>query len=296
MKISIVIPTFNEEKYLPTLLDSIKEQSFTDYEIIIADANSTDKTVKIAKKYKAKVVKGGLPARGRNNGAKAAKGEFLYFFDADMILPKDFLKNADEEIEEKFVDIATCEVLPESELIIDHILYNLANLSIKLSQFTNPHAVGQCIIITKRLFNRIGGFDEKLELAEDHNFAYRASKFRRLKILESAKIINNVRRLDKEGRMVLAAKYITTEVQRAFQGEIRKKIYSYDFGKYSEQNKKDSLKEFELKIRALNKNLNKYLATNPSTSDFYKRFSTFQDQFNDLTTKFKKELNKWLEE
>ena len=44
MILSIIIPTYNEEEYLPVLLDSIKEQNFEDYEVIIADANSTDKT------------------------------------------------------------------------------------------------------------------------------------------------------------------------------------------------------------------------------------------------------------
>ena len=49
MKISIIIPTYNEEEYLPKLLESIKSQDFTDYEIIVADAQSDDNTREIAK-------------------------------------------------------------------------------------------------------------------------------------------------------------------------------------------------------------------------------------------------------
>ena len=48
MIFSIIIPTYNEEEYLPVLLDSIKEQDFNDYEIIVADANSSDRTREIA--------------------------------------------------------------------------------------------------------------------------------------------------------------------------------------------------------------------------------------------------------
>ena len=70
MILSIIIPTYNEEEYLPVLLESIKEQSFDDYEVIVADANSTDKTREIAKEYGCIVVDGGLPAVGRNNGAR----------------------------------------------------------------------------------------------------------------------------------------------------------------------------------------------------------------------------------
>ena len=60
MKLSIIIPTYNEEEYLPKLLESIKMQDFTDYEVIVADANSKDNTRKIATDYGAKVVDGGF--------------------------------------------------------------------------------------------------------------------------------------------------------------------------------------------------------------------------------------------
>ena len=89
--LSIIIPAYNEEKYLPRLLRCIKEQTYKDYEIIIADANSTDKTRQIAKKYGCKIAKGGLPAVGRNNGAKIAKGDILLFLDADAKFNKNFL-------------------------------------------------------------------------------------------------------------------------------------------------------------------------------------------------------------
>ena len=93
MKLSIVIPAKNEEKYLPKLLASVKKQSFKDYEIIVADNNSKDKTKEIAKSYGCKIVKGGLPGKGRNAGAKIAKGEIILFLDADVILPDSISSN-----------------------------------------------------------------------------------------------------------------------------------------------------------------------------------------------------------
>ena len=80
VKLSIIIPTYNEEEYLHKLLDSIKSQSFSDYEIIVADANSKDNTREIAISYGCKVVNGGLPAIGRNNGAKVAEGRLFTIF------------------------------------------------------------------------------------------------------------------------------------------------------------------------------------------------------------------------
>jgi len=66
--LSIIIPALNEEKYLPLLLKSLKSQNFNEYEIIVVDAGSSDKTVDIAKEYGCKVVKGGVPGAGRNRG------------------------------------------------------------------------------------------------------------------------------------------------------------------------------------------------------------------------------------
>ena len=91
MILSIIIPTYNEEEYLPVLLDSIKEQNFKDYEIIVADANSEDKTREIAEEYGCTVIEGGMPAVGRNNGAKIAKGEYLLFLDSDLKLTDEYL-------------------------------------------------------------------------------------------------------------------------------------------------------------------------------------------------------------
>ncbi len=78
--LSIIIPTLNEENYLPLLLESIKKQNFNDYEIIVADAGSTDKTLEIAKNYGCITMAGGLPAKGKNEGAGMAKGDLLFFF------------------------------------------------------------------------------------------------------------------------------------------------------------------------------------------------------------------------
>ena len=96
--ISIIIPSFNEEKYLGKLLDSIKSSKFKDFEIIVSDNNSKDNTKKIAKKYGCVVTKGGKPGVGRNNGAKLAKHDLL-FIDSDVIIKdplllENFLKRA----------------------------------------------------------------------------------------------------------------------------------------------------------------------------------------------------------
>src|SRR5687768_1992393 len=126
--LSIVIPTINEEEYLPNLLESIKKQNFKDYEIIVADAGSKDKTVEIAQKHGCTIVPGGLPAKGRNNGAKAARGELLFFLDADTVLPARFFEKSLYEFNKRNLSIASfcLRPYPENKLIyfLVDILYN----------------------------------------------------------------------------------------------------------------------------------------------------------------------------
>jgi len=232
MKISIIIPALNEENALPKLLKSIRSQSFKDYEVIVADANSKDRTVQVAKEYGARVVAGGMPAVGRNNGAKVAEGEFLFFLDADVTLPRGFLKKAYDEMQRRFLDLATCEFRPLSDMIIDKVMHDFANMYIKLNQYSSPHAAGFCIFVTRRLFERVGGFDEKLKLAEDHDFVKKSAKFRNLRVLNSVYVNVSVRRLRKEGRFGLMNKYFKVELTRMFKGEITTDEIEYGFGDF----------------------------------------------------------------
>jgi len=139
MHLSIIIPTLNEEDYLSLLLESIKKQDFRDYEIIIADAGSKDRTIEIAKSYGSRITSGGLPAKGRNQGAKIAKGSIFLFIDADIIsLPPQFLDKILEEFKNRNLDIVSFPIYPVKNprfsnrvcpqvKIIDKIAYGLYN-------------------------------------------------------------------------------------------------------------------------------------------------------------------------
>ncbi len=235
MEFSIIIPTLNEQVLLPTLLQDLQDQTFQDFETIIADAGSKDGTVEIAHSFGAKVVPGGMPAVGRNNGAQVASGEFLVFLDADTRISPDFLAEVHTELETRFLDLATCEIIPLSENSLDVLLHDFSNLAIKLGQFTDPHAPGFCIIISRRLFKRIGGFKEDLKLAEDHDLVKRASHFRPLRVLNTPQVQVSVRRLEKEGRVRLISKYVAVEVYRILRGDIKTDIFEYEFGNFTRE-------------------------------------------------------------
>lgn len=239
-KMSIIIPTLNEEKYLPKLLNSIKGQSFTDYEIIVADAHSKDRTRAIAETHGVRIVDGGLPSAGRNSGARVAKGELFLFLDADVILPdSSFLARITKEFERKKLDIATAFVKPLSPRTIDHVMHEIYNVYAVAIQKIVPHVPGFFTFVRRTIHEKIKGFNEALSFAEDHEYARRASKVGKFGILMSVRVPVSMRRFDKEGRLTIALKYILGEMYLMKHGQVPPEAVEYEWG-YDKEMKKQS--------------------------------------------------------
>ncbi len=98
MKISVIIPAYNEEKYLLTTITSLHQLLRMPDEIIVVDGSSTDKTVQIAEKAGAKVVVVAHKGIGyaRQKGLEAATGDIVAFTDADTTVPKDWLNKVEK--------------------------------------------------------------------------------------------------------------------------------------------------------------------------------------------------------
>jgi len=238
LRISVIIPAKNEEEYITRLLDSLASQTYKPFEIIVADANSTDNTVKIAKFYNAKIVKGGLPAKGRNAGARVANGDYLFFFDADTYIKKNFIELCVKQIVNKKSLAGTAYNIPiyafdEKGLknayirFIDRIIYFVHNLFIKiLSKTKNPLATGTFMYVKKEVFVKSNGFDESLVAFEDSEFAKRLAQYGSFDIIKSTKIFVSTRRFDRKGRFYFPA-YIGLRgfVGRMILGEKRKGKY-----------------------------------------------------------------------
>lgn len=245
MILSIIIPTYNEEEYLPVLLESIKQQDFSDYEIIVADADSKDNTVKIAEEYGCIVVEGGIPAVGRNNGAKVAKGDYLLFLDSDLKLTEDYLAKVIYEFKMERLGIAITQMKPLSKKTEDKLLHDLANLFMISVEKIKPHGAGCYGIIAKReLHERCGGFNEELTFGEDTEYIERLAKKERFKVLRNAKIGVSTRRLEEEGLATLAKQYGKSTVNDflGIRTEASDLNYGFDHGKeYVSKHKLDKI-------------------------------------------------------
>jgi len=235
--ISIIIPTLNEEKYLPLTLGEIKKQSFTDYEIIVADAGSTDKTIEIAKSFDCKITGGGLPAKGRNEGVKIAQGDLLLFMDADNIsIPRNFLKQLIGEFERRNLDCAAFPIFIKGDRL-DSFLYGIYNLWAEISQSFMPHAFNS-MIIRKEIHQEIRGFDEDIKLAEDHAYIRKAAKTSKFGFIRTAPMMTSNRRFEKEGRLKGYLKYIFAGAYMFLFGNIKTDVFKYRFGYDKNQSKK----------------------------------------------------------
>ena len=230
--LSIIIPAKNEEKYLPLLLRSIEEQEQIEeeYELIVADADSIDRTIEIAQSFSCRVIRGGLPAKGRNEGAKVARGDLLLFLDADIKLPQNFLKNTLEEFKTRNLDFASYRLIPDKKLY--QVIFNLFyNWPITLVQKFLAHGA-MAILVKRNVFEKIGGFEEEITLAEDHYFMNQAFKIGRFGIIKSTQVYMTLRRFENDGFFVTIFKYALCYLFMLSGKPFKSDILKYRFDHY----------------------------------------------------------------
>jgi glycosyltransferase involved in cell wall biosynthesis len=233
--ISIIIPTLNEEKNLARLIDNIKNQDFKDFEIIVSDGNSIDKTKEIALRYNCKFISCNNrgPAQQRNNGVKLAKGEYLLFLDADSLIPNNFLTKSYNEFIRRSLDVASYYIRFNSKKIIYKVYNGVYNFLCFIFQYHKPLAVGAAILSKKTSHSLVSGFDENIYVGEDHDYATRIKiKNKKFRMIKSTYFYYSPRRWEKEGQIKSIFKIIKISFYMIFSGPIRKKIVEYEFGKY----------------------------------------------------------------
>lgn len=189
MELSVIIPAHNEEKCIAETLAAIPE----DIETIVVCNGCTDNTFEAANSAKKGNIKVfNIPEKGvskaRNFGARLAKNEKIVFMDADIVPEKGLF----EKIKECSSNIGTCNAKPNIRKFVPEALMKLKSLT---------HKYGTCtglIFCTKEMFEKVGGFNESLELGEDGTFLRTAKKQGKYEVV-NAYVINNMRRFEQKG-------------------------------------------------------------------------------------------------
>ncbi|GIW64271.1 MAG: glycosyl transferase [Patescibacteria group bacterium] len=236
---SVIIPTLNEELFLPKLLDDLKKQKETNFEVIIVDGYSLDNTKKVALKYK-KCLRLSFfesnkknVASQRNFGASKAKGDYLLFLDADSRIKSTFLTKVKKFILKNKGLLFVPYVVPSKKDKIYKPLFDLANNLVEFSQkLPKKFSLGGSIIIERNFFHLMGGFNEELFMSEDHELIGRAFNYGvQTKFIKNSPVVFSLRRIKKEGEVKFFYKYFLATFRRLILNEeVTKKIFDYEMG------------------------------------------------------------------
>lgn len=221
--VSIIIPTYNEEKNITGLLGSFSDRfPDGDYELIVVDGGSDDGTVEKAAGFPVEIIRCG---RGRalqlNRGAEAARGEILFFLHADCMLEDGSLEAVERAVAGGSVGGGLSQKLPPGRLVYRSIE---ASGNIRAGLFKIFYG-DQAIFARRDVFFDIGGFDE-VDLLEDVMFSIKLAKAGKVVLLDK-KVYASPRRWEAQG--IAKASLINWAVTAGFMLRISpgilKKIY-----------------------------------------------------------------------
>lgn len=211
VRVSVVVPTLNEEKLLGAMLGQFPAETRARYgvEVIVSDGGSTDATLSIAKKQ-ADIVVENLDgtrqtiALGRNLGGAKAKGGILVFLNADTRLNgvDDFFQTIDREFSRDGTVALTCtvDVFPEEKRCSDRIFHGFFNwLFYMMNQVGLSMGRGECHVVRAETFRAIGGYASGIAAGEDYDLFRRLAAHGRIEFLKTLVVYESPRRFREMG-------------------------------------------------------------------------------------------------
>jgi glycosyltransferase involved in cell wall biosynthesis len=202
-EISVVVPAVNEERYIGYMFEGLSRQVFRNFEVIVVDGNSTDKTRDIARANGAKVIiekRRGI-GRARNVGAMTARGRIIVFIDADTKPSPTFLEAYHVGMDGGVV-AATGPILPleDAKKTISLGYRFVSTLFVRLTINTGrPALIGSNFAVSKKAFREVHGFDVHFLTYEDWDLSARIGKLGKIKYIDDALVYTSVRRVQKWG-------------------------------------------------------------------------------------------------
>lgn len=183
----MIIPALNEQKLLPSTLESVNIQTYRNLEVIVKDGLSADKTVDVARKYGAKVVslRDSSAGEARNQGAQHASGNVFVFLDADTLMARDTVSKLIDDFRRYdavlvFPRYLTREQANEIETKPSYVtrvfVKSWFTFEDVFRKYADRYAGGMCMACDAVAFKKIGGFNEKLKVCEDIEISYRFKK------------------------------------------------------------------------------------------------------------------------
>lgn len=195
IKVSIVIPTLNEENYVGPVLSDIARQTRKAHEVIVVDGTSQDATVCVVKRFPRVDLLISAPpvANQRNLGGRKASGDILVFLDADVRLSETFIEGFLERIEQRNLDIACPLYMPYRSTLLIKTIHAYINVVFVVLQKVLPSGAGHCIAVKREVFQQSPGFDPHLKVGEDVALVRKLSKGHRFGIVATQLFVSDRR-------------------------------------------------------------------------------------------------------
>jgi len=212
MKTAVIVPTFNEERLLQSTLESLRNQTCKDFELVVKDGLSTDRTVEIASEYTSKVIseRDKSPGEARNQAAKYVDKNcaILVFMDADTTLARNALERIVEDFKEHRISFIIPKYLPRREVASANGKFvRLPHPAVRLwfafehlfRKYVDNYGGGMCMPVDAQIFASLGGFREELRVCEDIELSYRMRKRGRVMVDDKIIVYVSTRRYLREG-------------------------------------------------------------------------------------------------
>ena len=210
MKISVVIPAHNEQEFIGAAVASSRAslQGY-DYEILVVADACSDATVEIANEAGAKVFEVDLRqiSRVRNAGAQEAAGDLLVFLDADTLLSPELVSAALEAVEQGAVGGSACIRFDRSDSVFGWFLGSFFGWVCRLFSL----AAGCFVFCDRQVFERVGGFDEKVFATEEWLFSQALKKQGRF-VIVGPRVTTSARKLSQFTPWQLASELLRTSL------------------------------------------------------------------------------------
>ena len=202
MLVSVIVPAFNEELYLPYSLPSLQRAAAEcgcGVELIVVDNASTDRTAEIARASGARIVcePAHNVARVRNAGAAAARGDVFVFVDADTVVPREFLYRVNQAMADPLCLGGAANIVHRvrSKVLRAYLgAWQWVGLKLGMAQ-------GAAQFCRASAFRALNGYDEAQFMGEDVDFYWRlrrlgAATSGHLRFLHDVKVVPSPRRFD----------------------------------------------------------------------------------------------------
>lgn len=266
-RFSVIIPTLNEEKFLPNLLDSLVNQTEKPFEVIVVDGKSKDTTVAVAQSFTKKLPlraivcdRASLPMQ-RNRGAAQARGKWLVFVDADSVLLPYFFERVGWFIARYHPQVFTTWFRPDSEIPNDALTSLMSVMMLEGSLlFKRPNVTpGPLTVIEKATFKSVGGYDEGHAFHEDLDLGLRLyQQHARYALLRETLYVWSLRRFRSEGTMKVIQQHARSVLSILFFRRPMKYKSGYIMGGHlygKSQKSKSVLARYEKRFKRMIKEL-----------------------------------------